>query len=98
MNASAWWCRCRAEVQSFFGSGVEPTRRSCEELPQILNASIDIATDEISVVLLQRQRREHATCEHQGTKAGCESLNLRLNTLGHINSRSVRDMTVRPCR
>ena len=60
-------------------------RRTSEVLAKILDATVDIASDVIGVVLLHIQWPHHVSGQNTIAKAGGEALNLSLDAGGHIH-------------
>src|SRR6266487_1429906 len=98
MDTSTWRRGRRAEIDTLRRGrvGIEPNRRPCEQLPEILHATGDIAANIVGVVLLHRRRPKHAARQHAIAKAWRETLDLLLDPLGHVECRAVRNMAVGP--
>ena len=98
MHACARGSGRRAEVEPGHRSGVgAPTEgRPDKELPECVRTPGDVAPDEVGVVVLEVCRRACRACQDTLAEAGREALDLSLDTLAHIERRSVRDMAIGP--
>src|ERR1035437_7821093 len=70
----------------------------CEELVQILKAAVNVSTDVIGIVRLQRGRRHDIPSDDDVPEAWSETLDLSLYARRHIKSGAVGDVAVAPCR
>src|SRR5262252_7521659 len=98
VHAPARWCRGRADVQALDWCGVryKPQRRPREQLTQVLHPTVDVTTDVISIVLLERRWRHDVARQDTVAKAGGEALDLGLDTGCHVVRRAMRHVTVGP--
>jgi hypothetical protein len=86
MDPSAGRCRGRTEVQPLDRCGVEVEGRPDEELPEILDASINIPPDQVGIVALEVTGGENVSRQHAGAEAGGEALNLGFDPLDHVGA------------
>ena len=86
MHTAARRCGRRTDVQSLDRRRIryEPEGGPRPELPQVLNAAVDVASDIIGIVLFHRSGRHDAACEDAIAKARREALNLRFDAPGHV--------------
>src|SRR5579859_7496408 len=96
--SASWGGRRGADIETFIRCGIRGRRngRAREHLGEILYASIDIASDIVRVVMLHIPCSECMASLDALAEAGSETLNLRLNTLAHINVGAIRHVTVSP--
>ena len=73
-------------------------RRAREQLPQVGGAAVDVAADVVRVVRLQLAGPMTCRARMRSRKPGREALDLRLDRLGHVDGRAVRDVAVGPQR
>src|SRR5262245_28040535 len=86
----------RAKVKSLYGSRVHPERRSEKELTQVGSSTIDVAADQICIVLFELVWRHEATPDDQIFKARGETLDLILDLHRHIGCRAVWHVAIAP--
>src|SRR5216683_6934990 len=86
----------RAEVQTPIRCRVEPRCWPDEELPQVGDSAVDVAADVVGIVALDVGRRHDVTGEDARGEARGESLDLRLDSLAHVDRRSIRHMAIGP--
>src|SRR5262249_40889912 len=86
----------RAKVKSFHRSRVHSERRSEKELPQIGCSTIDVAADQICVVLLKLAWRHEATPDNEIFKTPGETLNLIFDLHRHIGCRAMWHVAIAP--
>src|ERR1051326_885141 len=72
--------------------------RAREELRDDRSAAIDVAADEVRIKSFHLRGRERTACENARAKAWCETFNLILDAIGHIDRRTVWDVTIGPQR
>src|SRR5262245_44294144 len=87
-----------AKIKSLYGSRVHLERRPEKELPQIGSAAIDVAADQICVVLFEFVWRHEATPNNQVFKTRGEALDLIFDLHRHIGCRTMRHVTIAPKR
>ncbi len=71
---------------------------SCHELTHVGDSSIDIAADVVGVVIVHRLGVHRVAGDDPISEARCESLDLRFDAVGHLDSRAVWYVTVGPDR
>ena len=86
--------RCR----SAGWGGVPPPGGPEKPLAQIGATTIDIAADAVGVIPLHIGGRHDGTSEHPVLKARRKPLDLRFDSVGHVDRRTVGDVTVCPHR
>ena len=86
----------RAKVKSLYGSRVHLERRSEKELPQVGNSTIDVAADQICVVLFELVWRHKATPDNQIFETWGEALDLIFDLRRHIGCRTMWHVTIAP--
>src|SRR5215471_840834 len=86
----------RAKVKSFHRSRVHPERRTEKELTQIGSSTIDVAADQICIVLFELVWRHEATPDNQIFETWSEALDLFFDLRRHIGCRAVWHMAIAP--
>src|SRR5918994_179557 len=98
MHASARRRRGRTYVQPLCRGGVrvETDHRPGQKLTEVHVAAAYVAADEVGVLPFEIRRPGDALRENTVPETGGETFYLRLDPLGHIEGRAVRDVAVRP--
>ncbi len=98
VHAAARRRRRAAEIDALQRRPVRDSRddRAGVELAEVHRPAVEVATDEIAVVRLERRGAHGAAREDQLAEAGCEPLDLRLDRFGHVRLRAIRHVAVRP--
>ena len=82
------WCAVRRK----------PQQRPRPQLPHILYAAADVATDIVGVVAFVVCVAHHGPCQNRVPKTGGEPFDLRIDRRRHICARTMRCMAVCPQR
>src|SRR5262249_49839203 len=88
--------RRRTDVKTSNRRRVKRSSRPQKQLTNIRSASAYVSSYQVRVVSLKISRRHHASLQNELSKTGSESLDLILYPRGHIESRTVRHVTVAP--
>src|SRR5581483_5731238 len=98
VDAAAGRRRGRAQIHPVERRPVrhEAPGRTEEQLAQVHRAVVEVAADEAAVVRLERRRPHRVTGEHDVSEPGREAFDLRLDPLGHVDRRAVRQVAVGP--
>src|SRR5579883_1620154 len=87
VDAAAGWCGAGADVDAFVGGivGDKLDGRARVELPEVLDAAVDVSADVVGIVMLVFGCRDDLMGEDALAETGGESFDLRDDTLGHID-------------
>src|SRR5262245_18074123 len=85
-----------AKVKSFHRSRVHPERRPEKELPQVGSSTIDVAADQICVVLFELAWPHEATSDNQIFEIRGETLDLIFDLRCQIGCRAVWHVAIAP--
>src|ERR1035438_5176006 len=85
-----------AEVQSGEGRTIEAPGGAEEELADIERAAIEIAADEVGIVVFHGGGAENVAAQDALPEAGGEALHLGLNGIGHVRRGRVGQVAVGP--
>ena len=97
VDSAAWWCGRGTDVEVADGGGVMAPGGAEKELAEIYGAAGDVATDQVGVHFFEVARGKDASSENAIAEAGGETLDLRFESLQHIDIGAVGHVTVRPC-
>src|SRR5262245_12843623 len=86
----------RAKVKSLYGSRVHLERRSEKELAQVGSSTIDVAADQICIVLFDLVWRHEATPDNQIFETWGETLDLIFDLCRPIRCRAVWHVAIAP--
>src|SRR5579884_1389632 len=88
VDAAAGWCGAGADVDAFAGSivGDRLDGGAGIELPEILDAAVDVSADVVGIVMLVFGGCDNLVSKDASTKTGGKAFDLRDDTLGHIDS------------
>src|SRR5581483_10265683 len=67
-----------------------------EDLLRVVRPAADVTADIVGVVLLEPGRTRHMASQHAILEAWCEALDLALDPVQHVHSRSIGNMAVGP--
>src|SRR5436190_23375371 len=98
MDSGAGWRGRRANPKTF---SVDPIRvgrhsRPEKQLQALRVASIDVASDQIRIRLLECDGVALASMQHHVFESGREALDLSFYRVGHVLSGPLRDVTIGP--
>src|SRR5262249_5218159 len=96
MNAYAGRRSCRADIQTVNGCRISLSCRPREKLSQVRHPGPDIATHKSRVAPLDLRRSHDAPGEDAFLEPGRKSLNLPLDMRQHVESGTVRHVTIAP--
>src|SRR4029077_14260741 len=90
VNSASRWRRRRTYEKIWRAGLVGQRRRTQQELAHRHSSAADVAAEQVRVHLFQGGRCRHMAGQYAVAKAGCKTLNLRFEAVGHIEGGSVR--------